>query len=260
MLNLRMRLEALHKRIGTASLILGVVALVLALAGGAFAAGGGLTGKQKKEVIKIAKKYAGKDGAPGAQGPQGSPGSNGANGKDGANGTPGRSVKATEVPGEPGEGCEEVGGTEFEVEGSGAQTYVCNGAEGSPWTLGGTLPSEKALVGVWATNPPGPGAKIVPISFSLPVDPTPAAHYLNVGGEEWSPEAGEFVTPSGDCPGITEEIPAAEPGQLCIYATYEFVTLIEPQPFEPTKTGLVMLLGIGGTNSIAKGVWAVTAE
>ena len=41
---------ALRKQFTTPALILSIVALVLALAGGAYAAGGGLSGKQKKEV------------------------------------------------------------------------------------------------------------------------------------------------------------------------------------------------------------------
>jgi hypothetical protein len=78
-----------HDRFGTVGVILGAIALILALGGSAFAASGGLTGKQKKEVKKIAKQYAGKNGAPGATGPQGAPGPAGANGKDGANGADG---------------------------------------------------------------------------------------------------------------------------------------------------------------------------
>jgi hypothetical protein len=61
---------------------LAVVALVLAMVGGAYAAAK-LTGKQKKEVEKIAKKFAGKQGP---RGPAGLPGPAGAPGKNGAQG------------------------------------------------------------------------------------------------------------------------------------------------------------------------------
>ena len=47
-----------HQRFGAAGLIVSILALILALTGAAFAASG-LTGKQKKEVTKIAKQYAG---------------------------------------------------------------------------------------------------------------------------------------------------------------------------------------------------------
>ena len=66
MKRLRHPIRAIREPFGTAGLIVACVALVLALTGAAFAAAG-LTGKQKKEVEKIAKKYAGKPGAAGAQ-------------------------------------------------------------------------------------------------------------------------------------------------------------------------------------------------
>jgi hypothetical protein len=44
-----------RERFGIAGVI-SVIALVFAMVGGAFAAGGGLSSKQKKEVKKIAKK------------------------------------------------------------------------------------------------------------------------------------------------------------------------------------------------------------
>lgn len=89
-------------------LTVAVVALVFALAGGAFAAGGGLTAKQKKQVKAIAKAEAGKvpgvpgppgavgpagpvgpAGAAGSIGPQGPAGPDGADGIDGEDGTDG---------------------------------------------------------------------------------------------------------------------------------------------------------------------------
>ncbi|HVV72142.1 MAG TPA: hypothetical protein VHI52_11700 [Verrucomicrobiae bacterium] len=63
-----MSIQRIHQKLGTAGLIVAIVALVAALAGGAYAAGGGLSGKQKKEVTKIAQveaeKFAG-DGSAG---------------------------------------------------------------------------------------------------------------------------------------------------------------------------------------------------
>ncbi len=82
------RLRA-SESIGKAGLVVGILALVLAVVGGAWAASGGLSAKQKREVKKIAQKFAGK---PGPTGPAGAPG---ANGKDGAPGAPG-------LPGPPG--------------------------------------------------------------------------------------------------------------------------------------------------------------
>src|SRR4051812_37822953 len=85
----RLMYRRYKERFGTVGVALGVIALILALGGTALAASGALTGKQKKEVEKIAKKYAGKPGAPGAPGTAGTNGTNGTNGKDGAPGAKG---------------------------------------------------------------------------------------------------------------------------------------------------------------------------
>src|SRR5690349_24138099 len=109
---LRHPVRAIREPFGTAGLIVACVALIAALGGTALAAAK-LNSTQKKEVEKIAKKYAGKPGAPGAQGsagPAGNDGSNGTNrtngtdGEDGTDGAPGKSavVKAV-TPGEDGE-------------------------------------------------------------------------------------------------------------------------------------------------------------
>jgi hypothetical protein len=161
MKRLRHPINAIREPFGKAGLIIAVIALVFAMVGGAFAAKGALTGKQKKEVEKIAKKYAGKTGPAGPQGPAGTNGTNGkdgANGKDGTNGTNGKSVTTGNAALAE---CEE-GGITVEVEGTPAtKKKVCNGEEGkegSPWTAGGTLPPEKTETGAW-----------VPISFPIPL-------------------------------------------------------------------------------------------
>ena len=70
------KFSRIHDKLGTAGLVVAVIALVFAMVGGAFAAAG-LTTKQKKQVKTIAKKYAGKQGSAGPQGPQGVTGANG---------------------------------------------------------------------------------------------------------------------------------------------------------------------------------------
>jgi hypothetical protein len=89
---LRHPIRAIREPFGKAGLTVAICALVLAMVGGAYAAGA-LSGKQKKEVEKIAKKYAGKTGSAGSQGPAGpagAKGDTGTNGKDGTNGTNGK--------------------------------------------------------------------------------------------------------------------------------------------------------------------------
>jgi hypothetical protein len=217
-----------QQRFGTAGVIVAVIALVAALSGTALAAKGALTGKQKKEVEKIAKKYAGKPGAPGAPGANGT---NGSNGKDGAPGAPGEDG-TDGAPGDDGtngkslvevdEGpavCGGKGGVIYEVEGSGNENEVCNGAkgeqgdEGSPWTAGGTLPPGEVETGAWAfaaTTADTEGVR-VPLSFPIPLPGN-----LPATNVHWTGDAGF----GADCGNY--EDPNPKPGHLCVYDGLEF--------------------------------------
>jgi hypothetical protein len=232
----------LKEPFGKAGLTVGIIALVLALVGGAYAAGG-LTKSQEKQVKKIAKKFAGKPGAPGANGTNGATGPEGPLGTNGKNGTNGKSVALGTATAGPGEECEE-GGTTVEVEGSaGSKKYVCNG---SPWTAGGTLPSEQTLKGDWSLlgNASGyelefeegkehlseevklqeGGGKLIgnSVSFVLPLAVAPTRHYINANGKEPFLNSSSVIAERSQpaCPGNKAE-PAAEPGNLCVYAAQE---------------------------------------
>ena len=116
-------------RFGTAGVILGVIAIVRAIGGSAFAASG-LNGKQKKEVKAIAKSIGGKEGPAGPTGPAGTNGTNGKDGAAGTNGTNGTNGQSVTVTNEnPGGNCTEGGKKLVSVSGT---TYVCNGEEGTP--------------------------------------------------------------------------------------------------------------------------------
>jgi hypothetical protein len=208
-------LTKIHQKLGTAGFIISIVALVAALGGGAYAASGGLTGKQKKEVEKIAKKYAGK---PGATGPAGTAGAAGGKGDTGAKGDSGAAgaagtAGANGVPGAP-------------------------GAPGSPWTAGGTLPTGSTETGTWSfTSPKLQNAMRVPISFSIPLAAPLGADHVHLVNADGSKEVVfneetfelEEVTPTG-CgaaltPAGTAEAPKAAAGNLCVYFTE-----ITPEP------------------------------
>jgi hypothetical protein len=125
--------SSLRNRFGIPGLI-AMVALVLAMAGGALAASGALTKQQKKEVEKIAKKSAGAPGSQGPVGPQGAAGANGTNGKDGANGangkdgTNGKSVlTGAATVGE----CSNGGATVEVATEPATKKHICNGANGA---------------------------------------------------------------------------------------------------------------------------------
>lgn len=214
-----------HDRFGTAGVVIALVALVAALGGTAIAAKGGLTGKQKREVTKIAKKFAGKPGAPGAQGLPGPAGAlgkdgvNGTNGVDGEDGTDGKSVTtgtatASECPN---------GGATVEVEGTPtSKKKICNGDDGDPWTIGGTLPSGETLTGVWEAI----GEDHVPLSFPIqlaePLDSL-HVHFLAPNGKEFDFFSGEATVEPTDCgsgigTGVDVAHPDASAGHLCVYA------------------------------------------
>jgi hypothetical protein len=250
----------LRNRFGAAGLVIAVVALVAALAGGAYAASGALTGKQKKEVTNIAKKYAGAKGDAGAQGPAGANGKDGSNGSNGSNGAPGKSLVAAEFTGAHAGCAESRGGSEFEVEGSSAKVYACNGKagkEGSPWTAGGTLPGGATETGTWGGSAASGGVALLPIALAIPLTEDPEAILVKPS-----------ETKAG-CPGLDSEgTPSAEPGKLCVYAstylgTTEEAAFLDPSAqFAPgaAPSGAIFSYGCATAQCLTYGTWAVTAE
>ena len=229
--------QRFQDRFGTAGVVLGVIALILALSGTALAAKGALTSKQKKEVEKIAKKYAGKPGAPGATGPQGAPGPKGDTGPKGGTGAEGE------------EGPE--------------------GPEGSPWTAGGILPSGKTETGAWAVGVSDP-ADMVSLSFNIPLEEAPELAYVNAAGEEapvFAEEQNEYHE-AEHCLGSAEE-PSAPAEYVCVYADTEELGEGEGKfPgfgwFAAGKnntfaSGATFIYVTGGEGHAAWGTWAVTA-
>jgi len=288
-------LSRLHRKLGTAGLIVSIVALVLAVGGTALAASGALTGKQKKEVEKIAKKYAGKPGTPGATGPAGPAGPAGAAGPKGDTGAKGEKGDTGDAgsPGSPGEdgksveaipidtgetACDGEGGAFYEVEESGAPTEICNGKEGSPWVAGG-LPPGKTEMGTWSIGRlgtvtiGGPGeeeelpvvseATFTPISFGVPLlaGKTVPAHFVTPAGHEEL--EGTDLGPATVCMGSAAD-PTAPVGVLCIYtkarAEAKFQSAQSPMggTGEAGRVGTVLAFSLleGG---FARGDWAVTA-
>ena len=208
------------------ALTVAVIAMVVALCGGAFAASGGLNSTQKKEVKNIAKTEAkklskagpsgpagpqGSPGAPGAKGDKGDQGEKGAEGKKGENG---KSVKVTPIAIGVAK-CQEHGGAQIEAEGSPPGIEICNGKEGkegSPWTLGGNLPPGATETGTWGFNGTAADTEgiVAAISFPIPLAKLVQEEHIHYGQAE---EAG-FST---FCPAEANAFPTAEPGELCIY-------------------------------------------
>jgi Collagen triple helix repeat (20 copies) len=223
----------------TPSTGIALIALVFALAGGAFAANGGggspgnttKSGTSARALAMISKAKAkgktgprgpagpagktgpaGPAGAPGPagpqgpQGPQGTPGANGQNGTPGSPGANGESVTSKTVP-TGSVKCSGLGGVEYTV--SGKTTLVCNGQTG----FTETLPKGSTETGVWAAT--GPEAQ-APISFPIPLSGALDGNHVHsvVEGSK-----------TAECPGTVEK-PAAAEGNLCVYQI-ETVTIKE---------------------------------
>jgi hypothetical protein len=208
---------------GKAGLTVAVIALVLAMVGGAYAAGK-LTSTQKKEVTAIAKKFAGKPGPAGPQGPAGpagAAGKAGANGANGTNGTNGKSVEVIPSSGGAGEPCEGKGGAEVKQEAAGSGAEVCNGQTG----FTEALPSGKTETGEWslvnlAKESVGV-ASISAVGFNIPLATAPTPHYVNANNKEFFHEGSELKERASTACTGTFAAPTAEAGDLCVYASYE---------------------------------------
>jgi collagen triple helix repeat protein len=184
MKRLRHPVRSIREPFGKAGVVLAVLALVFAAVGGAYAAGGGLSGKQKKEVTKIAKKYAGKPGPAGPAGPAGPKGEPGAKGDKGAAGTNG------------------INGTN----GSNGEAGMCSAAK--PECV---APSGAVMTGDWIFATTSPEAALQ-ISYPLRLASAPTSvQWIEMGGGD---PANPAYEPTTACPGIGE---ATTPGVLCIY-------------------------------------------
>jgi hypothetical protein len=214
-----------RERLGTAGLVVAILALIVALSGGAFAATQSAKKKSSKgltkaQVIALIKANAtsgptGATGAPGAPGAKGDKGDPGAPGGPGAPGVNGKGVKVTTIaPLTP--KCSERGGVTAEVEGEAATAKdICNGATGAPgapgqpWAPENELPAGATETGAWAFNgsEADEAGMVAPISFTVQLP-----EELFEGEVHYQTDS-DFAT---FCTGTASE-PAANPGQLCVY-------------------------------------------
>jgi hypothetical protein len=261
----------LRRQLGTAGLIVAIVALVAALAGGAYAASGGLSAKQKKQVKAIAKSFqgTGPKGDTGAPGPAGAPGAKGDPGAKGGTGETGPSGKSVVVTTEPkGVNCLE-GGTKVEVAGEPAtKKYVCNGLTG----FTSTLTSKKTETGIYSVvSETGTGVfagfALGTISFPIPLPaPVLADHIkLIVPAEVPLPATSKCENPE-HAGTANFANPEAEPGYLCVFEAEKEKMGADVEFLQPglgdTKalpTGVMVGYAPTGAEARAEGTWAVTA-
>jgi Collagen triple helix repeat (20 copies) len=215
-------ISRIHAKLGTAGFIVAMIALVIALAGTAFAAAG-LSSKQKKEVKRIAKQVA----KPGPQGPQGPMGPQGGKGDAGPKGDIG-------APGRDG------------ADGRNGEDGACSASVPNC-----VLPPGATETGQWGTTAIEV-EPILPISFVLRVEPAPTAYeFLEGDPSTWTTVQKER------CPGTAAE-PKAAPGFLCIYKDRGPLTLNLNLTVDPSS-GWIGEFSNSGGEAWAVGSWAVTA-
>ena len=245
-------LSRLRNQIGTAGLVVAIVALVAALGGGAYAA----TSNSGKATASANGKKGprGPKGATGPAGPQGPAGPAGSKGDAGPKGEKGDT--GAQGPAGP------------------------QGPAGKKGTTGftETLPSEKTETGTWAIGPlteeANPGSSVgyyAPISFPIPLENAldeTQVHFINLTGEE---EGGGIPNrPSSTCLGTASD-PTATPGHLCVYTGEVFggeelgnnlqLRKAAALEFGADTTGLMLgfLHSPTATPIGGFGTWAVTA-
>jgi len=218
--------------------IIAVMALIFAMIGGAYAATGALTAKQKKEVKAIARGLVGTGpaGAVGPQGPAGPAGALGTAGEKGATGPKG----ATGDTGPKGA----TGDT-----GPTCPSGAC------------TLPSGATETGLWSVGRvQGVPVVFVSASFPLRLTANPTFNFVHV------------LETNPNCPGSISE-PKANPGQLCVYTATNIgfggVRLKDPTESEylsntPDRTsGFTVIFELeeeaanGEATAFGRGDWAV---
>lgn len=271
-------LKRIRERLGTAGFAISIVALVVALGGGAYAATGALTAKERKEVKKIAqteaKKFAtaGPQGVPGSPGsagpaggkgdtgsigPQGLPGPEGPIGPEGPKGKAGTSVTMIPITPNPANEHCPAGGAQFRVQPGEEPTFACNG-EGGEGGGGGfpeTLPSGRTEMGLWEVIGEsgvtvGEGVKnaVATFSYHVPLATAPSETIVLESAKPPTPEEEE------KCPGNPFE-PKAVPGVLCLYPILAAPVKLESSA--PLTFGAFLLFESTDKNA---GAWAVTAE
>jgi hypothetical protein len=137
-------------------------------------------------------------------------------------------------------------------------TNGTNGAEGPAGPLLETLPSGRSEKGIWTVLDNGANGAVrgATIAFPLPLASPPTAHYIPVGG-----------TPPAGCSG-TAAAPAAAPGNLCVFETFNFslphLDFYAPESGTESATAagklgtvIVLTASAEGTQQ-ATGTWAVT--
>jgi len=209
-----------------------LIALVFAATGVSFAATGGGGGASNKNTHSLTASVAKSKSKTGPRGPKGATGAAGKNGVNGTNGAPGATGPAGSAGPAGPAGLTGKEGKEGRAGKNGEGEQGEAGPEGSPWTDGGTLPTQTkegkpaSETGAWKLElPPDTPEnqnsfeedhRWATFSFPIPLSaPLEEAHgrYITVKAQTETPRTGPAAT---ECPG-TAAAPSAAPGTFCVY-------------------------------------------
>jgi hypothetical protein len=217
-------LSRIKSKLGAAGLAASMIALVLAMGGGAYAAKGVIITKLNQISPSVQKRLKGRTGAPGPQGPAGPQGPKGDAGARGDTGTPG------------------TNGQDGEDGACSTSTPSC------------VLPSKATLTGSWEFNDINLEVIWANVSFPLQVAP-------DLFGGTLPEYVAAGASGGTSCPGTAAD-PKAAPGHICLYedvienAVDSGVTL-----YSDGRSGFIRKFeAVDSTQrSYGRGTWAVTA-
>jgi Collagen triple helix repeat (20 copies) len=219
----------IHERLGTVGLAISLIALVLAMGGGAYAAKGVIITKLSQIAPSVQKKLKGKRGPTGPVGPVGSQGPAGAAGAQGPQGPTG-------PKGEEGE----------------------EGPIGPTGPTETTLPPGKTSTGSWGVKDINLSVIWLNINFPLRVEPNPFD--AGTAPVEYIPPGAPATT---NCPGSPDN-PEALPGKICLYSSSESnISVVSGGILTSDGTsGFIQKFEAVNPSeqSFARGSWAVTAH
>ncbi len=250
-------LSRIREHLGGAGLVVAVVALVVALAGGAIAANGG-SGDGKATASAKAKKGPrgpkgpkGDTGPAGPAGPAGAKGDSGAAGSNGSNGADGK-AGATGATGLQGiQGIQGIKGATGPTGPTGSSSFTA------------TLPVGETETGAWGQIVGSTGFVTVPVSFNIPLAaPLDGNHVISIA--EANAEKLEKCD-DGVSPAPSASNPEADPGYLCIYTGSGAEAQLAPGGMiDPAlgsngaSTSGALLIIVGSEAEGAAGTFAVT--
>lgn len=282
-----------RERLGSAGLVVAILALIVALGGGAVAATQSAKKSKpltKAQVIALIKANAkagppgspGQTGAIGATGPkgdQGLKGDIGGQGPKGDKGDKGTGINLTPIAVGAGKCSGRGGATLKEDTAPGAEKDICTGEKGEkgekgdpgdPWSVGGVLPPGKSETGAWAFTAADDDTEIfVPISFTIQLAGEPTEEEFGQDDVHYQDDVG-FGTA---CPAASVTEPKAPPGKLCVFynsfggaplnATFTRIGKLNlfEEPGVSNAGAIIQFAFSGAAGELAhgNGSWAVTA-